>query len=215
VQPKRRSVPGHPLRYVSKKSKQAGRSKMLSVVLLQPNFDKAENLKVDIDCEILSGYVEIFPRYKESDIRRMLTDIFKSKFPLINDQDYEFVKRSKNVVTIPSVPDGFDWGFDAIKSLSGQGKMYCRLVSDPRMLIETEDNDELFEDSVFNKSPTKLPNQDSWFIQPGRNSDISTLTQSAIATQSRPPTATQAITTLETASSTDSSSIQLNHGILF
>jgi len=42
----------------------------------------------------------------------------------------EFVKRTKNVIIKPTAPEDFEWGFEAIKSIAGQGKLCVRLLVD-------------------------------------------------------------------------------------
>ena len=90
-------MPGHPNRSSSKKSRggSVSRPKMLSVVLFPKQ--QGENYWADNEAELLSGYIEIFPGNSETQIRKILTKLLKTRFTLISDKDYDFVKRIKNV----------------------------------------------------------------------------------------------------------------------
>jgi len=125
----KRSHPGHPSRFaISKKSKISKmKSKMFNVILLPQNLEESDCCRCDVENELLSGYCELSPQGNDLTIRKALVKVFKTKFPLINVKDFEYVKRSKNMVSLPSVPEDFTWNFDAIKAIAGQGKLCCRL----------------------------------------------------------------------------------------
>jgi len=54
---------------------------------------------------------------------------FKKKYSDIRSNDFEFISVEKGIVSTPEVSVGFEWNFDAIKALMGQGSLCCRLVS--------------------------------------------------------------------------------------
>jgi len=144
-QPAKRSHSGHPLRYApQKKCKGNVRGKMLSIILLRyiDEFDTKED-SIQGTEEVLNGYMEIRPGDTESDIKKGLTKIFKIKFPLIGASDFIFVKRTKNVLSTPSVCEDFEWNFEAVRTLAGQGKLYCRLQTDPKILLYDNDDEDL------------------------------------------------------------------------
>ena len=60
---------------------------------------------------------------KEIDIRRSITALCKSKFPLLKTHQFEFVKRERSKITTPTVYHSFNWDFPQVKKLYGQGKL--------------------------------------------------------------------------------------------
>ncbi|XP_066927273.1 uncharacterized protein [Clytia hemisphaerica] len=141
-QPKRRSVPGHPYRFTSgsKKSKSV-KSKVFQVALFPKNLDGDNGYRADVESELVSGLIDLYPDYDERMIRSSLATLFKTELPLIKSNDFEFVKRIKNGLSVPSAAHGFTYGFDAIKTLAGQGKLCCRLLVDIIDLYHQNDDD--------------------------------------------------------------------------
>ena len=92
---------------------------MLSVGLFPKQ--QGENYRADTEAELLSLYVEIFPGNSEVQIRKILTKLFKTRFTLISDKDYDFLKHIRSVISKPVTPDDFEWNFEAIKVLARQG----------------------------------------------------------------------------------------------
>ena len=119
---------GHPGRFQSGKRKSGSqcKAKTVAIALLPGDLDCRDRYRVDQQTELMTAFGELLPAYAESDIRCMLTDIFKIKYPLITPSDFEFVKKEKNVISMPATQRGFKWTYDAIKTLIGQGKLYCR-----------------------------------------------------------------------------------------
>ena len=97
------------------------RPKMLSVALFPKQ--QGENYRADTEAELLSLYVEIFPGNSVVQIRKILTKLFKTRFTLISDKDYDFLKHIRSVISKPVTPDDFEWNFEAIKVLARQGKL--------------------------------------------------------------------------------------------
>jgi len=188
---KKRSVPGHPNRFTCNKRSRGGsvsKSKMFSVVLLAEDLEERETYRIDPESELLSGYVEIPPHAKAEDVVNLLCTVFKEKFPLISKSDFEYVKRSKHTITKPTVPANFKWGYDAIKALSSQGKLYCRLKVSPSILSFDDDfDDSIFETPAFSyQSNSNLQNESC----PRFNRSSATYTSSATTTSpatSAPP----------------------------
>ena len=56
-----------------------------------------------------------FQVIREVQIRKILTKFFKTRFHLISDKVYHFVKRIKNVISKPVTSDDFEWNFEDIK----------------------------------------------------------------------------------------------------
>ena len=94
-----------------------------------------DRYSVEPDDEILNGFVELSSNYSEDEIRFALTQLFWTKFSLIQPNNFEFIKREKRVLCTPLAPDGFKWNFESIKVFCGQGKLHCRLKVDTCTLI--------------------------------------------------------------------------------
>ena len=154
---KRKSVPGHPNRFLPPKKRKATSTlqpKMFTLILFPMPFDEdKKGYRADESDEVVSGYVKLYPEQTETEIRELICKVFKSKYRLIRANDFEFVKRNKNVITKPTVPSDFEWGFEAIKSLAGQGKLCTRLTVDLAALVFNEKNT---SDSVIQKIPKKI-----------------------------------------------------------
>ena len=104
----KKSIPGHLYRFSSKKFSpgSVSRPKLLSVALFPKQ--QVENYKADNEAKLLSGYVKIFPGSSEVQIRKTVTKLFKTRFALTSDKDYDFVKRIRNVISKPVIRDGFE-----------------------------------------------------------------------------------------------------------
>ena len=89
-----------------------------------------EDYTVFYDMTILKGEFDLISNHKEQDIRGELEAVFSRKFPSITRHDFEFVKRNRNVISTPVVKEGHQWDFGHVKHLSGNGRLYVRLVTD-------------------------------------------------------------------------------------
>lgn len=96
--------------------------------------------------------------------------------------------------SIPSVAEDFEWGFEAVRALAGQGKLCCRLKVDPMILIyEQEDAEDLpkvlssrpAQPSIRNymvTPPTDMTGQESLSSSTLTTSSSSRLTSSSSST---------------------------------
>ena len=146
---KKRSAPGHPNRFSRKEFRggSVNRPKMLQLLL----FPKQQggNSRANNQAELINGYVEVFLGNSKVKIRKILTKLFKTRFTLISDKDYDFVKRIRNLISKLVTPDDFKWNFEAIKVFAGQGKLCYQLVVDENCLAYEGDPD---LDSIISKS---------------------------------------------------------------
>ena len=60
----------------------------------------------------LQGFVEIEQDHTEVEIKELLVKVFQKKYPEISIYDFDYVKRKKNNISIPTVDDSFKWNFD-------------------------------------------------------------------------------------------------------
>ena len=121
---RKKNVPGHPGRFLSSGEKiritsPIAKSKTLSVLLFNKSTSEKERYRIDVNNKLLSGYIEIQPHFTENDIRSRLIEVFHQKYPLICNNDFEFVRREKIIFVSRSVNKDFCWNYEAIKALIG------------------------------------------------------------------------------------------------
>ena len=68
--------------------------------------------------------MNINPDETAEEIRKKLCSLLKTKFELIGPNDFDYVKRDRNKISLPVTQPGFLWNFASLKSLTGQGKLY-------------------------------------------------------------------------------------------
>ena len=128
--------PSHPNGFKSnKKFNTPNKTKTFCVNLYPEDLDMRDRYSIEPDGEILNGFVELSSNYSEDKNRFALTQLFRTKFSLIQSNNFEFIKREKRVLCTPLVPYGFKWNLESIKALCCQGKLHCRLKVDTRTLI--------------------------------------------------------------------------------
>ena len=156
-------MPGHPFRPLSVSSKRRKGSKE------QPPVPKSVHL---IDCieeesdeedagekrdsfafnerhVVIKGEFDLTPGHSEDEIRSELVEVFKTKIPNIRTTDFDFVKREKNVISLPVIKTGFKWDFAHVKNLCGQGRLYVRLNVPKDELLERGNSDDELSKTVF------------------------------------------------------------------
>ena len=74
--------------------------------------------------------------------KQKITSLFQTKFPHIENFQYDFVKRERNKICMPTTERSFSWCFSALKNLWGQGKLYCRLNVTRDIVEGTESDDD-------------------------------------------------------------------------
>ena len=125
---KRKSQTGHPWRLKSQSSKKPVVTKLLNVVLLDSQHeDELMDYPFDEKSVLLKGYVSLSSLDTSLLIKQKLAELFRAKLSLIISDDFDFVKRDRNTVCFPTTTDSWEWDFEAVKTLCGQGKLYCRL----------------------------------------------------------------------------------------
>ena len=91
----------------------------------------------------------------ETEIRQSIVDACQNKLPLLKPTDFEFIKRVKGKVCIPTVADNFSWDYPQVKKIAGQGKIYVQLTKEMGCHSDSDSDFELQLPSLF--SPTHLP----------------------------------------------------------
>ena len=77
---------------------------------------------------LTKGFVNIPTRDTSRDIRYNIIELFNKKYPEIKVDDFTYLKRERQKLSVPLVPNDWEWNFENLKLLMGQGKLYCRLV---------------------------------------------------------------------------------------
>lgn len=182
----KRKVPGHPFRpsvFGSKKRKKG--------VKEQPSIPKSVHL---IDCLqkesddedtdeerdsfsfserhiVIKGEFDLTPGHTEDEIRNELVEVFNAKISTIRKTDFDFVKREKNVVTLPVVKTGHKWDFAHVKNLCGQGRLYVKLnVSKDELLNRGNSDDELSKPTFLHTERSALVEENAASVESDQNS---------------------------------------------
>ena len=159
-----KSVVGHPYRYNSpygSRGKGKGKSprninnndkiKTVEVILLDEDLEKRDKYKFTDDMIVSSFFLDILPQQKERDIRNSIKTLVEKQYPLVSPNVFEFLKCSRATVSYPLVPDNFEWDYQHIKTLIGQGKLYLRLIvpSYTLLLNQIDDGDECDTSDIY------------------------------------------------------------------
>ena len=125
---KRRAQVGHPWRLKAAKmpvAKSKPDKSMYVWLLDNPLEGDINEFMFQEDQVLLKGYVNINPDETAEEIRKKLCLLLKTKFELIGPNDFDYVKRDRNKISLPVTQPGFLWNFASLKSLTtGQGKLY-------------------------------------------------------------------------------------------
>ena len=111
----------------------------------------------------LQVFVEIEQDHTDVEIKESLVKVFQKKYPEISIYDFDYVKREKNNILIPTVDDSVKWNFEGIKVLIGQGNLICRLNTTETSLFATEVGKR--GNSSENSQITTICNHDEYHIE--------------------------------------------------
>ena len=100
-----------------------------------PISDDLDEYLFDDNLVLLKGYVSLNPDDSCEQIKESITDLFRTKYKLLSADDFEYVKRDRSKLSCPLTHPGFKWDFQSLKSLWGQGKLYCRIKVDCKNLV--------------------------------------------------------------------------------
>lgn len=145
-----RSSPGHPYRYSSKsrttkkdveKPHKSVNVWLLDVFIEEDDgkcpFEKCDDILFDEDMVIMKGYVMMNRLERdEFPIKMILCDLFQQRFTNIGPDDFGYLKRERNKLSLPKTGDGFVWNFENLKVLAGQGKLYCYIKESYKKLVD-------------------------------------------------------------------------------
>ncbi len=106
-----------------------------------PAEEENDEYILEEDMVLLQGFVSLNQEDKAVEIKEKITSLFRTKFPLINSANYDYVKRERNRISTSVTDVKFDWNFTALRGLWGQGKLYCRL-NVPQSLVKDDSDDD-------------------------------------------------------------------------
>ena len=129
--------PRHPLRVSSGKKRKM--EKVFEVVVMKKN-DSEEYVFTEDIIVVKQVMVTLNNAMTEMDIRKALEKSLKHKLSLIYGEDLMFMKRDRNTILKPCVEEEFQWDFQSIKRLSGQGKLYVALKL-PLSIVNNQSDD--------------------------------------------------------------------------
>ena len=109
---------------------------------------------------VIKGEFDLTPGHSEDEIRSELVEVFKTKTPTIRTTDFDFVKREKNVISLPVIKTGFKWDFAHVKNLCGQGRLYVRLNVLKDELLERGNSVLKWTQTVYLGSPVRMDVED-------------------------------------------------------
>ena len=113
------------------------KGKKVPVVLICSDLEDREVYWMELEMICLWQFVEIGQDHTEVEIESLVKD-FQKKFTELSIYDFDYVKREKNNILIPTVDDSFKLNFEGIKALIGQGKLICRLNTTETSLFATD-----------------------------------------------------------------------------
>jgi len=138
---KRKPFSSHPWRLPAngkaKKSKPVT-TKLIYIWLLDhPNDEESSTSNNEYtfneNMVLVKGYVSISSDMDYLDIKIKILELINTKFPEV--KEFEFLKRERHLLFTPTVPIDWDWGYENVKALLGQGKLYLRLAAPCRTII--------------------------------------------------------------------------------
>lgn len=158
----RLTAPGHPYRPLRRRAQKQKKAtvtpKAVHVIeareKLRSNMSDSEaedgteesTLSFRDSMVVLKGEFDLVSDHTEDQIRQELTDVFRTKLPLIGKNDFEFVKRDRQTIVRPAVKQGHKWDFRHVKNLCGQGRLYVQLKIPSHDLVDipgSNPNDDL------------------------------------------------------------------------
>ena len=150
---KRKAQAGHPWRLKAAKKNQTSKKvkpdKSVYVWLLDcpDEVGHAGEYYFSDSMIVLKGYVSLNPNENSFEIKAKITNLFQTKFPNVTPDDFQYVKRERGTVSVPVTQVDFVWDFQSLKSLWGQGKLYCRIRKSSRKGLGLEIESEIESDS--------------------------------------------------------------------
>ena len=87
----------------------------------------------------LKGECDLYCNADENGMQSKLVNLFKLKLPFITNEDFDFVRCDRNIISSPVVKKEHVWDFKHVKHLCGTGRLYVRLNVSKDTLVEDEE----------------------------------------------------------------------------
>ena len=116
---------------------------------------------------LVKGEFDLLTGADEQTIRQELKDLFRVKFPLISENDFDFVKRERNSIVTPVVKENHSWDYAHVKHLCGAGKLYVRLNVSKDVI--SKDMAGATSDDSDSSIPAMLPSANDRVVRPSTN----------------------------------------------
>ena len=113
---------------------------------------------------LVKGEFDLLTGADEQTIRQELKDLFRVKFPLISENDFDFVKRERNSIVTPVVKENHSWDYAHVKHLCGAGKLYVRLNVSKDII--SKDMAGATSDDSDSSIPAMLPSTNDRVVRP-------------------------------------------------
>ena len=127
------------------------KGKKVPVVLICTDLEDREVYWMELEMICLWQFVEIGQDHTEVEIESLVKD-FQKKFTELSIYDFDYVKREKNNILIPTVDDSFKLNFEGIKALIGLGKLICRLnTTETSLFVQMLESEETVQKTVNHK----------------------------------------------------------------
>lgn len=138
------------------------KQKVFEFVLLHTeDCDEKDAMLFTESMVALRGFIETTTAASEVDIRKQLGQAIRLKFPLVTNNDFEFVRANRRRITKPVSCN--EYNYQQIKLLAGQGCIYLKMKDGFDCLFVEEgleDNEfdfEKDEKSIPKENPTTVP----------------------------------------------------------
>ena len=79
------------------------------------------------DCVINRGIVTLIASDTEKVIREKIVSSLKTRYPMIESRDFEFVKVVQKKISVLQMGKGTEYDYTVVKKLAGQGLLYIRM----------------------------------------------------------------------------------------
>ena len=79
---------------------------------------------------IAEGIIMLHERNNEKDIRFKIKDCLRSKFELISEDDFDFVKVRRKKVYVPQLQPGTEYNYQVVRKMAGQSILYTRMKAE-------------------------------------------------------------------------------------
>ena len=110
---------------------------------------------------LVKGYVKIKSTDDYIVIKDKLAQLFKERYPNLDFDSFEYLKRERQNLSVQLVPPDWEWDFENLKALFGQGNLYCRIKKDCSLLPCEEEDTNLDTEQLPSREPS------SYSVVPG------------------------------------------------